>query len=119
MASATRASKLSNNRRLGNSRVTRAAAPSVRACAVRLGQADFGAGRLRGRLTVGQVDDAHAIALARQRGQRPSATDLDVVGVRPTAITSSARSSIAAQLGLTTETRNVGLRDWKRRRSIW
>ena len=46
-------------------------------------QPDVGAGRERGRLAVGQVDDPDLVALAGEPGQRAAAGDLDVVGVGP------------------------------------
>ena len=48
-----------------------------------LGQPDVGPGRMRRRLAVGQVNDANAVALAHQPGQRSAAGDLDVVGMQP------------------------------------
>ena len=58
-----------------------------------LGQPDVRAWRVRGRLAIGQVDDAHRVALAHQPGQRSAAGNLDVVGMRPTAIRSSSCSA--------------------------
>ena len=48
-----------------------------------LGQADLRAGRGGRRLAVGQIDNAHAIALPGQPGQRAAAGNFHVVGMRP------------------------------------
>ena len=45
------------------------------------GQANFRAGRSGRRLAVGQVDDAHLVALLHQPGQRAAAGDFHVVGM--------------------------------------
>src|SRR5208282_919132 len=47
-----------------------------------LGKPDVRAWRVRGRLAVGQVDDANRVALAHQPGERSAAGNLDVVGMR-------------------------------------
>ena len=83
LARATRASKVSNSRRLGRSSVTRTFAPSTSAAAAGFGQADFGPRRARRRLAVGQIDDSHAVALLGQLGQRAAAGDFHVVGMGP------------------------------------
>ena len=54
-----------------------------------LGQADFRARRQRRRLAVGQVNDAHPVALPGQLRQRAAAGDFDIVGMGPTASTST------------------------------
>ena len=70
----------SNNRRLGRSSVTRVDAPSTRRAAG-LGQANLRARRTGRRLAVGQIDNAHAIALPGQLGQGAPASNLHVVGM--------------------------------------
>ena len=46
-----------------------------------LGEPDLRAGRVRRRLAVGQVDDAHGVASASKASQGAPAGDFDVVGV--------------------------------------
>ena len=47
----------------------------------RLGKPLLGAARPRRGLAVGEVDDADAIPLRRQQGQRAATADFDVVGM--------------------------------------
>jgi len=91
-----------------------------------LGQPLLRPARPRCRLTVGEIDDAHAIALRGQERERAAAADLDVVGMGPDGdhvewlgkvwIVHDQLRSI--QVGFVAAIRKLGLIASKRMRSI-
>jgi ATP-binding cassette subfamily C protein len=75
------------------------------------------AGRAGRRLAVGQIDDAHAIALLDQSGDRTATRDFDIVRMRPDGQYIKLRLVHECYPGLTTPMRNIGFNDSNRTRS--